>query len=110
MTNAGLDPEVGRPSVGELRKNDAASAVELWAREQNRIRSLARILLAGRKLNYVWFAKLAAYDPKAGRTELDVAISKWTGISFEQVFAARKLLPTLGHAGPLREAGCVAGH
>ncbi len=110
LTNAGLDPEVGRQSVGELRKDDAASAVELWAREQTRIRSLAQILLGGRKLNYVWFAKLAAYSPAAGRTELHVAISKWTGISFEQIFAARKLLPALAGAAPLREAGCVAGH
>ncbi len=110
LTNAGLDPEVGRQSVGELRKDDAASAVELWAREQNRIRSLARILLGGRKLDYVWFAKLAAYNPTAGRIELNVAISKWTGISFEQIFEARKLLRTLANAAPLREAGCIAGY
>lgn len=110
LTNAGLDPEVGRQSVGELCKDDAASAVELWAREQNRIRSLARILHGGRKLDYVWFAKLAAYNPTAGRTELHVAISKWTGISFEQIFEARKLLPTLANAAPLREAGCIAGY
>ena len=110
LTNAGLDPEVVRPTVGALRKEDAAPAVELWAREQNRIRSLARILQGGRKLNYVWFAKLAAYNPTADRTELHIALSKWTGISFEQIFAARKLLPSLANAAPLREAGCIAGY
>jgi hypothetical protein len=110
LTNAGLDPEVGRQSVGELRRDDAASAVELCSREQSRIRSLARLLQGGRKLDYLWFAKLAAYNPTPGRTELHVAISKWTGISFERIFAARKLLPTLANAAPVREAGCIAGY
>ena len=110
LTNAGLDPEVGRERAGELRKDDAASAVELWAREQNRIRGLARILCSGRKLDYVWFAKLAAYNPEATRTELHAAISKWAGISFERIYSARKLMPTLASTAPLREAGTIAGH
>ncbi len=110
LTNAGLDPEVGRERVGELRKDDAASAVELWAREQNRIRGLARILCSGRKLDYVWFAKLAAYNPEATRTELHAVISKWAGISFERIYSARKLMPTLASTTPLCEAGTVAGH
>lgn len=109
LTNAGLDPWVVRQSVGELDK-DVASAVEVWGREQDRIRSLARILHGGRRLDYVWFAKLAAYDPAASRAELHAAISKWTGISFERIFAARKLLRTLANATPLREAGCIAGY
>ena len=110
LTNAGLDPEVGRERAGELRKDDAASAVELWAREQNRIRGLARILCSGRKLDYVWFAKLAAYNPEATRTELHAAISKWAGISFERIYSARKLMPTLANTTPLREAGRTAGY
>ncbi|MGZ9074849.1 MAG: hypothetical protein ACXW13_03645, partial [Burkholderiaceae bacterium] len=110
LTNAGLDPEVGRERVGELRKDDAATAVELWAREQNRIRGLARILCSGRRLDYVWFAKLAAYNPEATRTELHAVISKWTGISFERIYSARKLMPTLAGTAPLREAGTIAGH
>ena len=110
LTNAGLDPGVARQSVGELDKDDVASAVEVLGRERDRIRSLARILHRGRRLDYVWFAKLAAYDPAASRTELHAAISKWTGISFERIFAARKLLRTLANATPLREAGCVAGY
>jgi hypothetical protein len=110
LTNAGLDPGVARQSVGELNQDDIASAVEVLGRERDRIRSLARILHGGRKLDYVWFAKLAAYDPAASRTELHAAISKWTGISFERIFAARKLLRTLANATPLREAGCIAGY
>jgi hypothetical protein len=110
LTNAGLDPWVARQSVGELDNDDIASAVEVWGREQDRIRSLARILHRGRRLDYVWFAKLAAYDPAARRTELHAAMSKWTGISFERIFAARKLLRTLTDTTPLREAGCVAGY
>ena len=110
LTNAGLDPEIGRQHVGALCKDDAALAMELCAREQDRIRGLARIIHSGRKLDYVWFAKLAAYDPVASRTELHAVISKWTGISFERIFAARKLLPTLANALPLREAGCIAGY
>ncbi len=110
LTNAGLDPGVARQSVGELDKDDVASAVEVLGRERDRIRSLARILHRGRRLDYVWFAKLAAYDPAASRTELHAAISKWTGISFERIFAARKLLRTLTNATPLREAGCIAGY
>ncbi|MBA3253076.1 MAG: hypothetical protein H0T67_02290 [Burkholderiaceae bacterium] len=110
FTNAGLDPEVGRTRVGELRKDDAASAVELWAREQHRIRGLARILCSGRKLDYVWFAKLAAYNPEATRTELHAVISKWAGLSFERIYSARKLMPTLANTAPLREAGTIAGH
>ena len=110
LTNAGLDPGVARQTVGELDKDDLASAVEVWGREQDRIRSLARILYGGRRLDYVWFAKLAAYDPTASRTELHAAISKWTGISFERIFAARKLLRTLANETPLREAGCIAGY
>ncbi len=110
LTNAGLDPEVGRTRVGELRKDDAASAVELWAREQHRIRGLARILCSGRKLDYVWFAKLAAYNPEATRTELHAVIFKWAGISFERTYSARKLMPTLANTAPLREAGTIAGH
>ena len=109
LTNAGLDPEVGRERVGELRKDDAASAIELWAREQNRIRGLARILSGGRKLDYVWFAKLAAYSPEATRAELHAAISKWAGISFERIYSARKL-PILTNTAPLREAGCISGY
>lgn len=110
LTNAGLDPEVGRERVGQLRKDDAPTAVELWAREQNRIRGLARILCSGRKLDYVWFAKLAAYDPDATRAELHAVISKWAGISFERIYSARKLMPTLAGTAPLREAGTIAGH
>lgn len=110
LTNAGLDPEAGRERVGELRKDDTASAVELWAREKNRIRGLARILCSGRRLDYVWFAKLAAYNAEATRTELHAAISKWAGISFERIYSARKLMPMLANTAPLREAGAVAGH
>ena len=110
LTNAGLDPGVARQSVGELDKDDVASAVEVLGREKDRIRSMARILHRGRRLDYVWFAKLAAYDPTASRTELHATISKWTGISFERIFAARKLLRTLTNASPLREAGCIAGY
>lgn len=110
LTNAGLDPGVARQSVGELDQDDVASAVEVLGRERDRIRSLARILHRGRRLDYVWFAKLAAYDPAASRTELHAALSKWTGISFERIFAARKLLRTLANATPLREAGCIAGY
>ena len=89
LTDAGLDPGVARQSVGELDKDDIASAVEVWGRERDRIRSLARILQGGRRLDYVWFAMLAAYGPAASRTELHAALSKWTGISFERIFAAR---------------------
>ena len=110
LTNAGLDPEVGRERVGELRKDDAPTAVELWAREQIRIRGLARILCSGRKLDYLWFAKLAAYNPEATRAELHAVISKWAGISFERIYSARKLMPTLAGTAPLREAGTIAGH
>ena len=110
LTNAGLDPGVARQSVGELDQDDVASAVEVLGRERDRIRSLARILHRGRRLDYVWFAKLAAYDPAASRPELHAALSKWTGISFERIFAARKLLRTLANATPLREAGCIAGY
>lgn len=53
----------------------------------------------------------ASLHPNARKAfEQDVALSKWTGISFERIFAARKLLPTLANAAPLREAGCVAGY
>jgi hypothetical protein len=110
LTNAGLDPEIGRERAGELRKDDAAAAVELWAKEQNRIRGLARILYRGRKLDYIWFTKLAAYNPEATRSELHAAISKWAGISFERIYAARKLIPTLAYTAPLREAGHIAGY
>ncbi|HYM47545.1 MAG TPA: hypothetical protein VES91_03625 [Burkholderiaceae bacterium] len=110
LTNAGLDPAIGRERVGELRTDDAASAVELWAKEQNRIRGLARILYAGQKLDYLWFAKLAAYNPEATRTELHAAISKWAGISFARIHSARKLIPTLAGTAPLREAGQIAGY
>lgn len=110
LTNAGLDPEVGRKHVGELSKDDGAPAVELCAREQTRIRGLARILCGGCKLDYVWFAKLAAYNPDATRTELHAAISKWAGISFERIYSARKLLPALANTTPLREAGVIAGY
>ena len=110
LTNAGLDPGVARQSVGELDQDDVASAVEVWRREQDRIRSLAHLLHSGRRLDYVWFAKLAAYDPAARRPELHAAMSKWTGISFERIFAARKLLRTLSTTTPLREAGCIAGY
>jgi hypothetical protein len=110
LTNAGLDPGVARQSVGELNQDDVAPAVEVLGRERDRIRSLARMLHRGRRLDYVWLAKLAAYDPVASRPELHAAISKWTGISFERIFTARKLLRTLDQATPLRESGCIAGH
>ncbi len=110
LTNAGLDPEIGRARAGALRNDDAAAAVELWAREQVRIRSLARMVYRGRKLDYVWFAKLAAYNPEATRTELHAAISKWAGLSFERIYAARKLIPTLAYTASLREAGRIAGY
>lgn len=110
LTNAGLDPAIGREHVGELRKDDAAWAIELCAKEHNRIRGLARILRGGRKLDYVWFAKLAAYNPEATRTALQAVISTWTGISFERMYSARKLIPTLASTAPLREAGFVAGY
>ena len=110
LTNAGLDPGVARQSVGELNQDDVARAVEVLGRERDRIRSLAHILHCGRRVDYVWLAKLAAYDPVASRPQLHAAISKWTGISFERIFAARKLLRTLDHATPLREAGCIAGY
>ncbi len=110
LTNSGLDPDIGRACVGELRKDDVASAVEFWAGEQNRIRGLARLVRSGRKLDYVWFAKLAAYDPEATRAELHAAISKWTGMSFERIYAARKLMPTIANTPPLREAGAIAGY
>lgn len=110
LTNAGLDPALGRERVGELRMYDAAPAIELWAKEQNRIRGLARILYHGQKLDYVWFAKLAAYNPDTTRTELHAAISKWAGISFERICSARRLIRTLSTTAPLREAGHVAGY
>ncbi len=110
LTNAGLNPAIARERVGELRKDDAASAVELWAKEQHRIRGLARILYHGQKLDYVWFAKLAAYNPETPRPELHAAISKWAGISFERICSARKLIPTLSNTAALREAGHIAGH
>ncbi len=110
LTNAGLDPATGRERVGQLRTGDATSAVELWAREQNRIRGLARMLYHGQKFDYVWFAKLAAYNPEARRTELHAAISKWAGISFERIHFARKLMPSLASTVPLREAGHALGY
>lgn len=110
LTNAGLDPAIGREHVGELRKDDAGWAIELCAKEQNRIRGLARILRGGRKLDYVWFAKLAAYNPEATRTAQHAVISTWTGISFERIYSARKLIPALASSAPLREAGHVAGY
>src|SRR5215207_7051821 len=110
LTHAGLDPVIGREHVGQLRADGAASAIELCAKEKNRARGLARILRSGRKLDYLWFAKLAAYNPEATRSALQPVIATWTGISFERIYAARKLLPTLTAATPLREAGHVAGY